>query len=160
MTLLWLAVGFSMPVFADTPVTFPTTAQNSFLNGQVIATILNHGSFSSEIQRGSRRTVLSDNIIEAGHLKGQYIGALDGSLYSDSAKTGLFPFDYEVGARLNISTIVNNYVTYTPQWAAILGNIEAYVRAGYDFGQDKTHAWFGSVNLGFGFGAGAGVPAQ
>ena len=138
-------------------LTFPSSANNQYLDGQIIATIANHGSYSSEIQRGSRRTILSDNLIEAGHLKGQYIGALDGSLYSNPQKTGLFPFDYEAGIRLNVNTIVNNYVTFTPQWAGILGNLEYYVRSGYDFGQDKTHAWFGSVNLALGFGPGAGV---
>lgn len=138
---------------ADTPA-FPTTAENSFLNGQVIATIINHGSFSEEYRKGQKQVILSDNIIEVGHLGSQYIFAADASLYQDPRKTSL---DYEAGVRLNLHALVNRYVTLTPQWQSIVGNIEYYGRVGYDFGQDKDHAWIATFNLGFGFGPGAGV---
>lgn len=158
MTLLWLAAGFSMPVFAATPpVTFPTTAQNSFLGDQLIVTLINHGSFAEEYRHGQKQVILSDNIIEAGHLAGQYIVAVDASLYQNPGTTSL---DYEAGLRLNLHSIVNRYVTLTPQWQAVLGNIEYYPRIGYDFGTDSAHAWIATFNLGFGFGVGAGVPAQ
>lgn len=138
-------------------VTFPTTAQTTFLNEQVIVTLINHGTFSEEYRSGQKQMILSDNIIEVGHLNNQYILAADASVYQDPRKTNL---DYEAGIRLNLHAILNKYVTYTPQWQAILGNIEFYPRVGYDFGQDKSHVWFATMNLGLGFGPGAGVPVQ
>lgn len=145
-------------VFADAPtVTFPTTAQNSFLGDQVIVTLLNHGSFSEEFRQGQKQIILSDNVIEVGHVKGQYVAALDGSIYQNPGTTSL---DYEAGLRLNLHALVNRYVTFTPQWQAIVGSLEYYPRVGYDFGVDRAHAWIATFNLGFGFGAGAGVPAQ
>lgn len=144
---------FTGKAFADT-VTFPTTADNSFLDGQIIVTLINHGSFSEEYRKGQKQVILSDNVIEAGHVGGQYIVAADASVYQDPRKTGL---DYEAGLRLNLHALVNRYVTLTPQWQAVLGNLEYYPRVGYDFGADKNHTWIATFNLGFGFGAGAGA---
>lgn len=135
-------------------VTFPTTAENSFLDGQLVVTLINHGSFAEEFRKGQKQTILSDNIIEAGHLNGQYIFAVDGSVYQNPFKNAL---DFETGIRLNLHSIVNRYVTLTPEWQSIVGNIEYYPRVGYDFGQDKSHAWIATFNLGFGFGPGAGT---
>jgi hypothetical protein len=141
---------------ADTTpaVVFPTSAQNAYLGNQVIVTIINHGTFTEEYRKGLKQLILSDNIIEAGHLNGQYIVALDGSLYQ---KTGATKLDYEAGIRLNLHAIVNRYVTLTPQYQAILGNLEYYPRVGYDFGQDRAHGWIATFNLGLGFGPGAGI---
>lgn len=154
--LFLVALLACMNVQADTtpPVTFPTTADNAFLNGQVIVTLINHGSFAEEYRKGQKQVVLSDNIIEAGHVNGQYVFAFDGSVYQDPRKTGL---DYETGIRLNLHSLVNKYVAFTPEWAAVIGNLEYYPRVGYDFGTDKAHAWIATLNLGFGFGAGAGA---
>ena len=158
-----LVVGFMVTfamaaaAFADTtpPVTFPTTAQNAYLNNQIIVTLINHGSFSEEYRHGQKQVILSDNIIEAGHIAGQYIVAADASMYQNPLKTGV---DFEAGLRLNLHAIVNRYVTLTPQWQSVVGNLEYYPRVGYDWGADKAHAWIATFNLGFGFGAGAGVP--
>lgn len=157
MIISILAFGPLRPAFADTTptVNFPTSAQNAYLNNQVIVTIINHGSFTQEIRKGQKQIILSDNIIEAGHLNGQYVLAVDGSLYQHPGKTGL---DYEAGIRLNLHSIVNRYVGLTPQYQAILGNLEYYPRVGYDFGVDKAHAWIATFNLGLGFGPGAGTP--
>jgi len=152
--VLIACMGSFCPVFADQPILFPTTAQNSFLGGQVIATLTNHGTFAEEYRKGQKQVILSDNFIEAGHINGQYIVALDGSLYQNPAKTGL---DYEAGLRLNLHAIVNRYVTLTPQWQAVLGNIEYYPRVGFDFGRNSTHAWLATFNLGLGFGPGSGI---
>lgn len=155
---LLLLTGFVLMSKADTtPVTFPTTAQNSFLNGQVIVTLINHGSFAEEFRQGQKQVILSDNVVEAGHIKGQYLLGLDASAYQNPLKSHL---DFEGGFRLNLHAIVNRYVTLTPQWEAVLGNLEYYPRVGYDFGQSDAHSWFASFNLGFGFGVGAGTPAQ
>jgi hypothetical protein len=144
-------------VSGTSTVTFPTTAQNSFLNGQVIPEIINHGTFAEEYRSGQKQVILSDNIIEAGHLNAQYIVGVDVGLYQNPLKTNL---DYEAGVRLNLNSIVNRFVAFTPQWQSILGNLEYYPRAFYDFGQDQAHAWNVSFNLGLGFGPGAGIPSN
>lgn len=136
-------------------VTFPTTAQNTFLNDQVIVTLINHGTFSEEYRSGQKQVILSDNIVEAGHLAGQYIVAADASIYQNPGKTNL---DFEAGIRLNLHALTNGYINFTPQWKAIIANLELYPRVGYDFGQDQTHAWIATFNFGLGFGPGAGVP--
>src|ERR1700674_434468 len=97
LMFLCLVAGPLRPAQADTPVTFPTTADNSFLNGQVIVTLINHGSFAEEFRKGQKQVILSDNVIEAGHLNGQYIFAADASVYQNPAKTNL---DFETGIRL------------------------------------------------------------
>ena len=148
--------GFSVLGFSDvTPPVFPTTADNSFLNGQVIVTLINHGSFAEEWRQGQKQVILSDNIVEAGHISGQYLLGLDGSVYQNPDRSNL---DFEAGLRLNLHAIVNRYVTMTPQWEAVLGNLEYYPRVGYDFGQTNAHVWMATFNLGFGFGVGAGNP--
>ena len=158
LLLMW--AGLTPIVYADAitppvPVKFPTTAQTSFLNDQIIITLINHGSFVEEYRRGQKQIILSDNVIEAGHLAGQYVVAFDVSAYQDPSKTGL---DAEAGLRLNLHALINRYVTFTPQWQAVLSNLEYYPRVGFDFGQDHAHAWIATFNLGFGFGPGAGIP--
>lgn len=157
---LWVLVliGLVAMAKADTtpPVNFPTSAQNAYLGNQVILTIINHGTFSEEWRHGQKQMILSDNVVEAGHVGGQYLVALDASLYQNADKTNL---DYEAGLRLNLHALFNRYVVLTPQWQALLGNIELYPRVGYDFGQDSSHVWFATMNLGLGFGPGAGVPS-
>lgn len=151
-----LRPAFAQP-FAQTPVTFPTTAQNAFLGDQIIVTLINHGTFSEEYRRGEKQVILSDNIIEAGHIRGQYILAVDGSVYQDPRQTNL---DFEAGLRLNLHAIMNRYVTFTPAWQTVFGQIEAYPRVGYDFGKDRTHGWIATFNVGLGFGPGSGTPVQ
>lgn len=152
LILATIFVTLSKWSFADT-VTFPTTAQNSFLNGQVIATIINHGSFSEEYRKGQKQVILSDNIIEAGHLNGQYVLGVTGNVYQNPFKTGL---DFEGTLRLNLHAIVNKYVIFTPQWKDLLSNVEYFGAVGYDFGQNRTYGWIATINLGLGFGPGAG----
>ena len=149
ITLLTLSHGAK----AEESVVFPTTAQNAFLEDEIIVTLINHGTFAEEYRNGQKQIILSDNVIEAGHLNGQYLLALDGSLYQNPSKSGL---DYEAGIRLNLHAIVNRYVTFTPQWQSVFGNLEYYPRFAYDFGPEK-HNWITTFNLGFGFGPGAGV---
>jgi hypothetical protein len=153
-----LIVASLRPAFAATPpVTFPTTAQNAYLNDQVVLTLINHGSFAEEYRQGQKQIILSDNFIEAGHIGAQYIVALDGSFYQNPLTSGL---NEELGIRLNLHSFLNRYVTFTPQYNAVLSNLEVYPRILYDFGQSSAHAWNATMNLGFGFGVGAGVPAQ
>lgn len=142
---------------AEDSVVFPTTAQNSFLNDQVIVTLINHGSFTEEFRRGQKQAILSDNVVEMGHVSGQYIASLDASVYQNPSKSHL---DYEAGLRLNLHALVNHYVSLTPQWNAVIGNIEYYPRVGYDFGADRAHVWIATFNIGFGFGPGAGTPLK
>src|SRR5258708_39147838 len=98
---------------APVPINWPSSAQTQFLNGQVILTIINHGTFSEEYRSGQKQMVLSDNIIEAGHLNSQYLLALDGSVYQKPSETNL---DGELGIRLNFHSLVNRFITFTPQW--------------------------------------------
>jgi hypothetical protein len=154
-TMLALSHGAKADV-STTTVVFPPTASTSFLEGQIVAEIINHGTFSEEYRRGEKQIVLSDNIIEAGHLNSQYVAAIDASLYQNPLKTNL---DAEVGLRLNLHALVNRFITFTPAWQTIVGNLEYYPRVGYDFGQDRDHVWFASFNLGLGFGPGAGISA-
>lgn len=156
MILVGILFCFSRMGFCDTPpIHFPTTAENAYLGDQVIVTLINHGTFSEEYRHGQKQMILSDNVVEVGHINGQYILALDASVYQNPLKTHL---DYEGGLRLNLHSIVNKYVNLTPQWQAILGNLEYYPRVGFDDGQDKEHNWFATFNLGLGFGPGAGTP--
>lgn len=149
-----LSLGSICQADPSTAVVFPTTAQNAFLGNQVIVTLINHGSFAEEFRKGQKQVILSDNVIEAGHVGGQYLLAADASVYQNPALTHL---DYEAGLRLNLHALVNRFVTLTPQWNAVLGNLEYYPRVGYDFGTNNSHAWFATFNLGFGFGVGAGT---
>ena len=154
MTLLCLAVGFSMPVFAEVtvvpPVTYPTTAQVSFFNQQLITTIINHGTVYEEYRHGQKQMVVSDNVIEFGHVKAQYLFGITANLNSQ--------LNIESTLRFNANALINKYVVYTPAWAW-LSNLEYFPAVGYDWGEGKAHAWIATVNLGFGFGDGAGVPA-
>lgn len=153
-----LFAGWQMGL-ADTPspepINWPTTAENSFLGDEVIVTLINHGTFAEEYRHGQKQMILSDNLIEMGHVNGQYLFGIDGSIYQNPLRTGI---DFEAGFRLNAHAIVNKYVKFTPQWQSVFGNLEYYPRVGYDWGQDKTHAWFATFNLGLGFGPGAGTP--
>lgn len=149
-----LAPIISMP--APTPLPYPTTAQNAYLDGQLIATIINHGSFFEEYRKGQKEITLQDDIVEFGNLKGNFIGSVFGGIYQDPTQSNL---GEEAGLKLNLNTLLNNFVTVTPEWAWIK-NIEYAPSVGYDFGQNTKHAWFAAFNVGFGFGPGAGVPVQ
>ena len=147
------------PVASPTPapaVIYPTTAQNTFLGGQVVAEIMNHGAFYEEYRRGQKQIIVSDDIIEAGHIASQYLFGLSGNVYQNPVTTGP---DFEAKLKLNLNAVVNKYVTLTPQYEAILGNLQYSVAAGYDFGQNQSHGWIATFDLGLGFGPGAGVAA-
>lgn len=144
---------FPLVSHADTTptTTVPTTAQNSFFEQQVITTLINHGSIYEEYRRGQKQMVVSDNVIEIGHLKSQYLVGLAANLNSQ--------LKAEATLRLNMNALINKYVVYQPEWAW-LSNLEYFPAVGYDFGEGKAHAWIATVNLGFGFGDGAGTPTK
>ena len=147
--ILSLCFGLSKWALADTPPV-PT---NSWLDGEIIARILNHGSSAEQYRKGIKQIVVSDNIIEAGHLNNAYIAGLDASVYQqDNSK-----MNTQVGLRLNLHALLLPYLKFTPEWQSLVDQLEFYPRVGYDFAENQTHAWFGSVNVGFGFGPGSGV---
>lgn len=138
-------VGPLRPAFAD------NAPPSLNLTDQVTAALTQHATFAIEYRHGSKSLILSDNVVEIGKLKGDYVASLDlglnGATLPNQSQQAI---EFTSGLRLNVSTLVKNFVPLKQEWT-FLNHFEYYGRGFYDWARK---AWYGSLNVGYGFGPG------
>lgn len=137
-------VSFLNTVHADTQDPF------SFLKGNAVLAITQHGSLAYEYgERNTRNVSLLDNVAEFGKFKDSYLVGIDAGIDGATApQEGQTSIGWTAGGKLNLNALVNNKINVKPEWTFIK-SLEYSVR--YAYSSTLHHPrWTLAIAYGFG----------